>query len=218
LARKFRSADTTPLAELDRRVQNDARALSLASRQIDTGKEFPVTYADLNMAISAASKPVKQRIFYQAVKAREEDSQRGDKVNEERLLDIFESLIKNDSERKHHEYHGQLGFVLRDLGKWVKAEDRLTEAIRIRDDNKVEKFLNYEIVRAFCRIGRKTGVTKVLQGLENVTKSSDWRDLSKSGDGKEVCEWVRSNLANEEVQNWLKANNISGDVFKCPQQ
>lgn len=151
-------AETTErkLDELKKQSELDAAALNLASRQLNPSPDLPeVTQDALDMAVAAASRPVKVQLFNQAWQVRADNWRDvNNKPKMERSISVFRALIHNDVENRYHTNHGQLGFALKDKAQpeWAEAEKELTTAIEIRGAWKKHGWLLYELNRAFCRI------------------------------------------------------------------
>ncbi len=139
---------------LKKQSELDVAALNLAYRQLNPSPDLPkVTPEDLDSAIAAASRPVKEQIFNQAWQLRS-DNWRDDinKPKMERTIPVFRALINNDP--NNHLFHGQLGFALKDKTEqeWKEAEKELSTAIELRGTWREEGWLFYEFNRALCRI------------------------------------------------------------------
>jgi len=142
------------LQEIEKQAELDARALSLAQRQLISNPDAPPVPEDqLIAAIKAASRPIKVQIFNQAQNQRA-TSWRDDKQLMELATPIFRALIDADSEGKYHRNHAQLGYALKDqrTPDWSAALAELNKAIQMRVPWKETGWLFYEFNRAVCNI------------------------------------------------------------------
>lgn len=145
---------------VEQQHQDDARALSLLTRQLDPDQP-EVSKDELIEAVGAASTPVKIQIFQQG-RAQRAKTWQTDLARMQRTIRIFEALIASDPEHRFHRHFAQLAYALKDKqpADVVKAELLLSEAIRIRGTRGT--FRTYEFARAECRIrlGRPPDVTE----------------------------------------------------------
>ncbi len=134
----------------------DARALALLVKQLNpsTDTQTP-TQSELNEAIRVSSQNVRAQIYYQAQRVRQETwAEQSTKAQMERTIPIFRALIAADTDDAYHEYHGQLGFALKDqrAPELSAAEASLTKAIQLRASAQKQSWAFYEMCRAECRI------------------------------------------------------------------
>lgn len=136
--------------------QSDLEALSLATRQLEPepGAQ-PILQSDLDAAMKAASPVVKSHVFLRAREQRSK-SQKNDKPKMERTIPVFRALIAAEGDRPFHRNHAQLAYALKDQTQpdLSQAEDELTKAIQLRDQEGIRGFLLYELNRAITRIRR----------------------------------------------------------------
>ena len=164
----------------DEQAQVDAQAISMTYQYLSSTDGTNFSLDDLNAAIQRASAPVKVQLFYQAKALRQKSWQRHeDKPFLDRVIPIFQALIKSDKEARFHANYGQLGFALKDKREpdYRAAEAMLSKAIEIRGPAAENGWQLYEFNRAICRI-------KLDDNFRNSTASSPemqkliWADIS----------------------------------------
>jgi len=170
-------------------MRADALAMSLVARQLSPGHaETSVAQAELDGALKKASKPAKVRIFYDAVAARRDTDRR------EQVEPVFRALIASDTSSRYYQNHAELGYALKDKANpdWQAAEQALTKAIEIRD--KVGESTDgwFEFNRAVCRIKLKRDAQEIVA------------DFKRAAEDPYVRKWP----LNDDVQSWLKQNNL----------
>ena len=134
----------------------------------------------------------------------------------ERTIPIFRALIDSETkEKRYHNNHGQLGFALKDQEppEFKEAERELSTAIEIRDSQHEPGALDYEFVRAFCRIKLEKEAVESGQPSSEETKSKILADLQKATqdntlqkrmqEDETIKQWLENN------QEWLKARNVT---------
>lgn len=140
---------------VESRDQADAEALRLLTQQLDV-REPPVTQAELDRALSAATEVTKQVAFNRARQQRVDGWKKNDSAAIERTIPVYRSLVAADKEAKYHRNHAELGYALKDqrASDWAAAEEALDCAIRIRDQRRIAGWKTYEFHRALCRVER----------------------------------------------------------------
>lgn len=110
-------------------------------------------------AIRAASLAARVRIFLETERYRTPST---DDANE-RVLPVLQALVEADAQEIFHRNRGQYALALMGRKKdptnaptskddWSKAQDQLTDAIRIRDMFREPGWREYELARAVCKI------------------------------------------------------------------
>jgi hypothetical protein len=204
-------AETTErkLEEFKKQSELDAAALNLAYRQLNPSPDLPAaTQEALDVAVAAASRPIKVQVFNQAWQVRSDNWRNADnKPKMERTIPVFRALVHNDVERRYHKNHGQLGFALKDKvqPEWAEAEKELTTAIEIRGPWKEHGWLWYEFNRALCRImldpafaqGQASDPDRKMQILQDLRAAAQAEDL-------------RPHLRTDPVlQKWMALNGVA---------
>ena len=178
------------LNKFEAEVRADSTALALVTRQLTQSHgDLGPSQEELDKAIASASRHIRVRVFYDAVRARQNAEQ------PEKSIPVFLALINYDKAEVYHRNHGELAFALKDKHPpdWVKAEEELSTAIRIRDRTGDTGFGEYEFNRAVCRI-------RLGHSTENIVA-----DLTSAG----RCEWLREwKISDTQSSDWLKNNNI----------
>jgi hypothetical protein len=156
----LRSADEVFLGEVQKAQQvvidfkkqsdKDAHALELVSQQLS--RDMPsVLLEELTAAIKVASDSAKGVIYRQAKTVRSDNwlENKGIMVLS---IPVFEALIADEPNRA--EYHGQLGFALKDqpTPDFERARKELTTAIDLRGPWDKHGWLFFEFNRALCNI------------------------------------------------------------------
>lgn len=196
------------LDEFKKQSDLDAAALNLSYRQLNPSPELPeITQEALDMAIAAASRPIKVQVFNQAWQVRS-DNWRDAKTNTKmaQTIPIFEALIRNDVENRFHKNHGQLGFALKDKQPpdWAGAEKELTKAIEIRDASEEGGWLFYELNRAICRIMLDPDLEKD-QPSDPDRKARILADLKAAFQAEELRKLIRADAA---IKKWMLINHV----------
>ena len=144
------------ISEEVQQKKTDEETLSLVQVQLSAsrGAALP-SQEDLNAKIQAASPAARSQVYFLAREARSQHRESGKKPKIERTISIFRALIASEGkDKRDHNNHGQLGFALKDKEPpgYKEAEGELSTAIEIRDAQQGTGALDYEFVRAFCRI------------------------------------------------------------------
>ena len=177
------------LEKWERNARNDAKALSLVTRQLNrSAGEAAVSEEDLKVAIANATKLTKTRIFYDAVAARRSDDRRAASIP------VFQALIASDTEKVFHRNQAELAFAYKDKAapNWPEAEKLLSEAIEIRDRLEEDDWYEYEFNRAICRIQLGRTVDEVVA------------DFKKAAGDERVAKWPLKRWS-----SWLSANQLT---------
>ncbi len=194
----------------------DAEALSLVQLQLNAGRGSALPpQEDLNAKIKAASPAARSQVYFLAREARSQNRE-ANKPKMERTIPIFLALIASETkEKRYHNNHGQLGFALKDREppEFKEAERELSTAIEIRDSQSDPGALDYEFVRAFCRIKLEKEAMQSGQPSSEETKSKILADLQKATrdntlqkrmqEDETIKQWLENN------QDWLKARNVT---------
>ena len=156
----LRTADEAFLGEVQKAQQvvidfkkqsdKDAYALDLVNQQLS--RDMPtVPVEELTAAIKAASDSAKGAIYRQAKTVRS-DNWDDNKAIMALSIPVFEALIADEPNRA--EYHGQLGFALKDkpTPDFERARQELTTAIDLRGSWEQNGWLFFEFNRALCNI------------------------------------------------------------------
>ena len=205
LGKEFSEADVVTREELREAQARNARALAMLEQQLQKGAQVPPE-EELADAIGEADDLYRSHIYARAEAVRR--ASRGSKDPElvGRTIPIFRALIKCNP-TKYHTCYGQLGLALFDSvpPKLDEAEDILNEAIRLRGEP-WQKFgyMEYELVRARCRIKRTNALTEEQRKADPALRSAILRDLSVAPP------WPFEQLeteTKEEISHWLKANH-----------
>lgn len=195
--------------ELEKQAETDARAMLIAQRQLNPGSDTPpVSQAELDAAIKAASPNTKAQIYYLAQDNRSKNwEEHSKKVIMERSIPIFRALIASDTDNVYHLNHGQLGFALKDQRKpdWKEAESELTKAIGIRGPWKKAGWLFYEFNRAICRMNNDDNYKQDLPSGADV-KDLVNADLKAAGNADMLKDIITED---PHIQKWLAINKKS---------
>jgi hypothetical protein len=196
------------ISELERQANADARAIQLASLQLEGEDNERPEQAELDSAIRAASKATRSHIFYRADAQRQKNWRDAvTKSRMERTIPICRALIASDREGVFHRNHAGVGYALKDklAPDWKAAEESLTQAIAIRGNPDSEGWNIYEFNRAYCRIQMDEAFavgTPSTQGAKTAILS----DLSAASRER----WVRSFLHEDPViLKWLALNGVN---------
>ncbi|HMD85246.1 MAG TPA: hypothetical protein VKO18_11180 [Terriglobia bacterium] len=152
---RFEMAVTSPPA------QADSEALGAVDRWLNqppSSKDDEQRVAMMS-AIKAASAGARVKIFLDAEKYRKPATE---DVNE-RSLPVFQALVEADAQEIFHRNRGQYALALMGRKKdpndpatskadWSRAQDLLTDALRIRERSREPGWREYELARAVCRI------------------------------------------------------------------
>jgi len=192
---------------LEKQAEFDANALGLTRRLLDPtpGTQAPLQ-TDLDEAISSASPSMKAQIFYLANTVRR-DNWNKDKQKMELATPIFRALISGDKAQRFHRNYGQLGYALKDqtTPDWSGAEEQLSKAIKIRDDQGEPGWIWYEFNRAVCRImldqefkaGRVSSATDRSRILSDLKAVSKW-DWGFALQDTRIARWVGLNSVTDQ--------------------
>lgn len=194
--------------ERDEQARDDARALSVARRQLDPGPGSPaVPDEEICTSIERASPPARAQIFYLAREVRR-TTWRDSKAKErmERTIPIFRALIASDNEGKYHRNHGQLGFALKDQRRpeWSEAQAALSEAIRRRGAWEAHGWLFYEFNRAICRMKMDEQFHRALPSSSEA-KAGILSDLQAASHAEDLRDYI---AADETIAEWMDLNKV----------
>jgi hypothetical protein len=162
---------------------SDALALSAVDDWLHRPPDPKDDPGPMMAAIRVASPATRVRIFLQTEKYRAASTE---DVNE-RALPMLEALVEADAEEIFHRVRGQYALALMGRkkdrsdaasseGDWSKAQDQLTDAIRIRDMSREPNWREYELARAVCKIHLE------LEFNEKQEPNSIDRDLEQAKD------------------------------------
>lgn len=203
------------ISEEVQQKKTDEETLSLVQVQLNAsrGAALP-SREDLNAKIQAASPAARSQVYFLAREARSQNRETN-KPKMERTIPIFRALIASEGDQRDHNNHGQLGFALKDQEPpdCKEAERELSTAIEIRDSQHEPGALDYEFVRAFCRIKLETEALELEQPPIEETKRKILADLQKAiqdntihkrmQEDATIKQWLENN------QDWLKARNVT---------
>jgi hypothetical protein len=194
----------------------DDEALSLVQLQLNASRGAPLpSQEDLNAKIKAASPAARSQVYFLAREARSQNRETN-KAKMERTIPIFLALIASEAkEKRYHNNHGQLGFALKDQDPpdCKEAVEELSTAIEIRDSQHEPGALDYEFVRAFCRIKLEKEAVESGQPPKEETRNKILADLQKATrddtlqkrvqEDATIKQWLENN------HEWLKAKNVT---------
>ena len=175
----------------------DNAAMNLVGRQL-TAEAPAVTPKTLKGAIKKASAKTREAILEKAREARREPGVTVDMLR--RTSEVFRAWIAQDSEDLDHESHGQLGYILQDLGKPEESIEELSRAIKIRTRRGKSGWTYYDFRRALGRI-------KLDEDSPSKPEVRDaiLADLRKArNDPKREDDFEKKS----DIQKWLKKNNL----------
>jgi hypothetical protein len=199
------------LTELEQQSRQDAKALMLVQQQLNPRAGSPqVSLDELKSAIAEASDSTRVAVFNQAWTIRSQTwRDPGTKARMETTIPVLKSLADGDIRSENHEFHGQLGFALRDQKQpdWRQAEKELTKAIEIRGDWRNHGWLWYEFVRLICRIHLDPEFLAKRPSAEN-NRREILRDLDAVRTAPDMFNKYQEEAA---VVEWMTLNNISYD-------
>jgi hypothetical protein len=204
------------ISEEVRQKKTDEETLSLVQVQLNASRGAPLpSREDLNAKIQAASPAARSQVYFLAREARSQNRETN-KPKMERTIPIFRALIAiEEGDQRDHNNHGQLGFALKDqeTPDCKEAERELSTAIEIRDSQQGTGALDYEFVRAFCRIKLEKEALELGQPPSEETKRKILADLQKATqdntlqkrmrEDETIKQWLENN------QEWLKARNVT---------
>ena len=197
------------LSDKIQQAQRDAEALAIIDRQLDRALDAKaVDQKVLSEAIKKASTFVKAQIFTRAQTVRSLNWE-NQKLIMERTIPIFIALIEDDTEKRYHRNHAQLGFALKDQCKpdYAKAKEALTTAINRRGPWEDEGWVIYEFNRAVCTIKLDPKFNLKLPSDIKI-KEEILADLKASSSS----EWIQTILVEEpSVREWMHLNNVNPD-------
>jgi len=203
------------LDELERQSQQDAEALDLADRQLNSSPAFLPDKEALFKAIAAASQSAKIQVFTQAWLARSANW-RHDKEKMARTIPLFEALIKyeTDNERRHMN-HGQLGFALKGMvqPKWTEAEKELTTAINLSNrSGDPHGWPFYEFNRAMCKIMLDARMAQN-EPSDPKLREEILEDLRRAARGGAPREAIQNE---ESIKDWMSLNGVTQHDIQGP--
>jgi hypothetical protein len=187
-------------AALKKQEEDLTSAIPLVRAQLDPSGESDPTVLELSKALEAGSSGIRDEAFYLARNQRRANWRGRAPYEDKNLVDlavpVFEALVDLDVGRVFHRNRAELGYALKDGTKpetrdYVKARDRLTEAIDIRDKAaKGAPFPMYEFNRAFCSIElqQESMTAKIIE------------DLTVAGEHPKGIEAL---VDSNNVKNWL---------------
>ncbi len=204
------------VSEETKQKKTDEETLSAVQVQLNASRGAPLpSQEDLNAKIKAASPADRSQVYFLAREVRSQNRETN-KTKMERTIPIFRALIANEAkDKRDHNNHGQLGFALKDHDppEYKEAEGELSPAIEIRDSQQATGALDYEFVRAFCRIKLENEALELGQPPSEETKRKILADLQKATqdntlhkriqEDETIKPWVEKN------QDWLKARNVT---------
>jgi len=156
LQKEFKQADLGVLAREIQQIKSqpdkDARALSLALRQLSPTSDAPVpSEEELKQAIREASAPTRLIIFEHARNARKYSGP-NQLQQVEKTIPVFKALTAADDAKQFHRNYGQLGYALKEKTPpdYQAAIEMFSQAMAIRDNLHVAGYHLYELNRADC--------------------------------------------------------------------
>ncbi len=166
---------------LNDQAAKDADAISLTEKQLSDPDFSELFQVKLTNAVRAATEITRIQIYSRVHDFRRQNW-KTDKKLMERVIPIFRALTKSGQDR--HEYHGQLGFALKDKESpdWPEAKDELDKAIALRGDWQDNGWLFYELNRAICGIQLGDSRNSILEDLRAAAQNDFLRDIIKSED------------------------------------
>jgi hypothetical protein len=191
-------------------IDVDAKAWSIVQRSLnlEPGQSQP-KQEDINTAIASATSHMKEQIFWEVAHIRSENWRNlADKPKMERTVPIFRALIASDIEDVHHEYHGQLGYALKDNRNpnCVEANAELTKAIKLRGDWQTSGWKPYyEFARALCQINLDEQFNRGKKSSDE-TKQNILSDLRVASSHLELKELVKKEAT---IKKWLEINALT---------
>lgn len=209
LRRWLTDADRDLIEKLSR-FDADAKAYGLVAQQLGRREDEPAASPeDLQQVIKSASSSTKAHIF-ELARAASEDTEASEyqTVKNPGAASIFRALIADDSERRYHRNHGELGYTLdrKRPPDLAGAAESLSEAILRRDKLQKKGWRYYEFRRARCRIqqdgdfvARKPSARELRESIENDLKQA------KEGDPTKFDKWLADNA---DVRAWIDLNNV----------
>jgi hypothetical protein len=199
--------------ELRNQDRTDALVIKMLDQHLDDDPDTPEIPVDrLKEAIRSASSSTKVLVFERARQFRKMCTANPSKRHLIHLvIPVFEALIEDDKESKYHRNHAQLAFCLKDKPDpdWSKAEEELTKAIQIRDQQREAGYLAYEFNRAICRIQMGCPTEQILPDLEAALrgeKTKEWIRNPNPERAPGLIQWLQDNRS--QIQNWLQAYQI----------
>jgi hypothetical protein len=240
LAGAFRQADTSALAarieqvatttqrtadelkEIKKQEQNNAQALILMNRQLNTPAGPTLTPQDelrqeeLNAAVEQASSDIRAIIFNEAFTLRQEEWDK-DVEKMERTIPIFRALVASDPES--YNYRAQLGYALKDqrTPDWAQAEAELDQAIKLRGEPTDPGSLHYELNRAICRIAQDPAPGRG-QPSDPALRKSVLDDLRAASVNTRIRDKIQGSPTStvpvdQMIWNWLQHNQVALDTL-----
>jgi hypothetical protein len=196
--------------------KTDEETLFVVQVQLNASRNAPLPpQEDLNAKIKAASPAARSQVYFLAREARSQNRETN-KPKMERTIPIFRALIASEEkDKRDHNNHGQLGFALKDQEPPAckEAEGELSTAIEIRDAQQGTGAVDYEFVRAFCRIKLEQEALESGQPPSEETKRKILADLQKAAqditlhkrmqEDETIKQWLENNQA------WLQEKNVT---------
>ena len=182
----------------------DVTAKARVRRQLDAeGIGAGPTQDELNEAVAAASRSVRQELFYTARARR----QQGSPEQIARTVPVFRALVAADANGEFHRNHAQLGYALREQADpdFDGAIAALDKAIEIRDKRNERGFRIYELNRALARI---QGAPALAAGdsADPATQELILGDLRKAAEST----FLRDRMKKDKtIQPWLRRNAVT---------
>jgi len=191
------------ISEAATQKKTDEATLALVQVQVNASRGAPLpSQEDLNAKIKAASPAARSQVYFLAREARSQNRETN-KPKMERTIPIFRALIASEAQDKRdHNNHGQLGFALKDQDPpgCKEAEGELSTAIELRDSQQETGALDYEFVRAFCRIKLEKEALESGQPLSEETKRNILADLQKATQDNTLHKRMQED---ETIKQWL---------------
>ena len=194
------------LSEVERQAEDNAKALSITTRQLNPTRDSqPITQDQLNAAIESASDAFRDQIFQQVMTVINENWRDiSTKPVMERAIPLLRALIANDTEQVKYLYHAYLGFALKEQRQedWKDADAEFTTAIKMRSSKDYDLWV--ELQRAEGRIKHDPGFLQGKPSSEDF-KSEILADLKLAASNSAT----KDEIANyDTITKWLDRNNI----------
>jgi tetratricopeptide (TPR) repeat protein len=206
------------------REEADNEAWDLVMRQLNPRSGLAeVSEEELHEKIKNATEPTREKVFHEAVMVRSSNWD-ANKDLMLRTIPIFKALTAIDSENP--EYHGELGFALKDKGDYKEAIDQLDAAISKRPRLQIGGGAAwYEFLRAVCRIHLDDNFKRKQpsEGEKKKQISDDLKVAWKSGlkdamdrEGPVLKDWIKCNHleAADFAKDWVRGAAIA-ESGKC---
>jgi tetratricopeptide (TPR) repeat protein len=229
---KFEAVDQNINDIIDRKSDQDAKALSLVSLYLSgekVAKDDDKTVEILGGSIKDTSSSARISIFSQAYLTRmmnEPDA--GNKIDKmKRCIPVFQALIKafnqftvSDQEIEPIDrYHAELGYAFKDIGNWDEAKENFDSAITKRDNwlKRPSPIKYYELSRAICNIKLDSNASEIINDLSSILDNSSYfRELLNNQSQKYSENQTNTTKTSENliVFHWLKTKVIDQKDMK----